>query len=249
MSKLGDSLKAIEENKKTIAIESMLDEPPYVHTRNGWQNAIAEARLANERLLGEFKQEALANSVVMFVYGNNDAVNTFVDIAKSEATVFAVWADGLYRNIATVLEDDIRSNARYLVTGHLIEVVNRITDYARTHGMLSFNRIVVESDISVPTFEDTVRVIKNKVCQNNGDVFTRLWVTEDFSNQLIESQYKGNVVPVIVVVENEAEAMKLSPVFAKNGGIYDLNTTEVDKKFVLDVFQDVMKSNKKRKNS
>ncbi len=248
MSKLASILKTIEDNDKTIALEGLLDESPYVATRSAWQNAISEARVANAKLGNEYREEALANSVVMFVYGPNSKVDAFIDIAKNEATVFTVRADGMYRDIATKLEPGVGSS-RYLVTGQLIDLVTHVVEYARTCDLLSFDKIVVETDIPVPTFEDTVKVVRDKVRQFNGDLFTNLWVARSFSEQLITSQYKGTVVPVLVVVQDEAEAMRLSPLFSKNGGTYDLTDSEVDKKAVLEVFQEAMKSTKKRKNS
>jgi hypothetical protein len=248
VSKLGDILKTIEDNNKTIEIEYLLDEPPYVMTRNAWQNAITDARVANTKLLNEYRNEALANSVVMFVYGSNDKVDAFLDIAKSEADVFTVRSDGMYREIAMKLESGI-GPGRFLVTGQLIDLVQWVVDYARKYDLNSINKIVVESDVAASSFDDVVNVVRNKVREYNGDMFTKLWVANTFSDQLVASQYKGNVVPVVVVVRDEAEAMTLASIFGKHGGTYDLNDAEVSKKFVLDVFQDAMKSSKKRKNS
>ena len=166
MSKLATILKHIEDNNTTIALEGLLDEPPYVTTRSAWQNAIAEARVSNVKLSDEYRNEALANSVVMFIYGPNSKVDTFLDISKSEATVFAVRADGLYRDIATKLEAGV-GPARYLVTGQVIDLVSHVVEYARKYGLNSFSKIVVESDLSIPTFEDTVRVVRDKVRQFN----------------------------------------------------------------------------------
>lgn len=242
-----DILNELDEVQKTIDVEPNLDSPTYYRARSAWQNNIAEAKIRKAALLSELQKELLANGVAIFLIGPAGHVEEFKRIANEESSVLNIAADGLYQRLAQRIEPALGAKRTFSANENMM-LISALREVGIDLKLESLSQPQLMDVAHPENFDALVDLVRSLVRGSATDELNRVYIEDAVGKEGYAVRYKGTVVPVILTGATAEEIPTLSVSFKRSANTINIDQeVTVDKTYVLDQFQDIMKQLKKKK--
>lgn len=156
-------------------------------------------------------QKTLLSSAVMIVVTGDDA-ESFAKVAEKEYEVLSFSANDIYEQIAAeVPEGNFLGRQLNPAT---VDVISSMTEVlAQNIGITSYTPLVYRNVMSSPTMMnrvDLVNTVKSLHANFVGLEFTGLFFINKATYKVIDSDYKGNTVPVLIYSSDTQYAKQLA---------------------------------------
>jgi hypothetical protein len=239
-------LTQIQEHKDLINQDLSLWDPA---TRPGKTGAQQEAKLNLPALENQYLYYLQEAALVMILRGDDVSQKGFAEIAAQEGNTITLDAGALYRKLSEGVEESLGYSREFGVT-QISQVVDSIRDICLEIGIRETDRPRHMEQVVVLRQADIEAHVRKIVRASDNGFLNNMFMSRELLTQALAKRYTQAVVPVVIVGAEEEEIEALKQLSVKTQAIVKVPLffqTEDLKKFVLEIFNNVKKSSKQKK--
>lgn len=197
----------------------------------------AETRL--KALKDEYRQSVADKVATIFLIGSDGAQQDFARLAEEEGETLTVTVDAAFRKMAADVEPSIGAGRQFGST-QANQLVRSLEEVGRAAGVEFMPVPRLMDVVTVKTFEDTVREVRNLVVGQSSKTVGLKYLEYKIADLALEEGFEEKVVPVVITgstdVRQAHEDMKT--IYSGTGVVVTIpEGKKVDKEFVLEAFK------------
>jgi hypothetical protein len=203
-------LQEIRDNQEILKKELVIDQRT-LEAQMGNRRRAEENVKSLFSAPGGLRDAVRKNCVVMLVTGKN--AQQFSDIAANNYGCFSYDARGVIKDLASKVDDQLLNR---VCTSDIFNIVfGAFGNLAHELGFLGYNflHFKAEDAVTLRTREDLVNVLTKAFCREVGGEMIVYKAIHDASVSIMESDFEGSKVPIILYSENK----ELIDILAKDG--------------------------------
>lgn len=203
-------------------------------------------RMAKQELevvVNQYNSLVLNHFVKVFITGDLEKVQEFLSSASKAG---ALVADGraLYEQLATPVDKTLDPRNRYFTAGQMVRLIQEMADLGREYEMRSMMMPRLDGSdysTSIPTFSDTVNLVKKAIRNTLEDDLNKFYLERDILTKARAARASDKIIPVLIGNLTESEITGLSQCLfnGRPNIVVNLNEVNHDDNFITNCMRKI----------